>query len=54
MTPGLVPIVRNQGKTFREALKLIWIRHGPDFLGRHSSGYPGGFSGCLTGKLVAY
>ncbi len=25
MTLGLVPIVRNQGKTFREALKLIWI-----------------------------
>ena len=25
MTLGLVPIVRNQGKTFGEALKLIWI-----------------------------
>ena len=25
MTLGLVPIVRNQGKTFLEALKLIWI-----------------------------
>ena len=25
MTLGLVPIVRNQGKTFRQALKLIWI-----------------------------
>ncbi len=25
MTLGLVPIIRNQGKTFSEALKLIWI-----------------------------
>lgn len=25
MTLGLVPIIRNQGKTFLEALKLIWI-----------------------------
>ena len=25
MTLGLVPIMRNQGKTFIEALKLIWI-----------------------------
>jgi hypothetical protein len=25
MTLGLVPIVRNQGKTYFEALKLIWI-----------------------------
>lgn len=25
MTLGLVPIVRNQGKTFAEALRLIWI-----------------------------
>ncbi len=25
MTLGLVPIVRNQGKTFLQALKLIWI-----------------------------
>ena len=25
MTLGLVPIVRNQGKTFVEALRLIWI-----------------------------
>lgn len=25
MTLGLVPIVRNQGKTFLEALRLIWI-----------------------------
>jgi hypothetical protein len=25
MTLGLVPIVRSQGKTFAEALKLIWI-----------------------------
>ncbi len=25
MTLGLVPIVRNQGKTFHDALRLIWI-----------------------------
>ena len=25
MTLGLVPVMRNQGKTFIEALKLIWI-----------------------------
>ncbi len=25
MTPGLVPAMRNQNKTFLEALKLIWI-----------------------------
>ncbi len=25
MTLGLVPIIRNQGKTFLEALRLIWI-----------------------------
>ena len=25
MTFGLVPVMRNQGKTFAEALKLIWV-----------------------------